>query len=379
VIFLRSALFLCLFFSLSVYAQPSSQPAKKRPWVVAPVPAIVISSDSGYGAGIQLDLYDHRLPVEPYVTQYEFVFTATSKKEQNYAFSIDKPQILGGDCRLKANASYERTPQSQFFGIGNESERDPILEDLNFYEYDRSELSADASLQKKMQGAPKISIVGQFTAKRYVFRTEDGSFFEEEQPLGAEGGIFAEWGVGLLRDTRDKEAWPTKGGQDELSLRGSAAPFDAHPYLGANLTLRRYLELAPKTTLGVRAAADVLTGDAPFFVQERFGLEAISSVGGSSSLRGFPRARFVGDKKFLTSAEIRALPWSTHLFGLALDLGGAAFIDAGKVFDEEPSVLHVGAGLGFRLVYEKDFVVRIDVAHSSEDIARVYLDVGHPF
>jgi hypothetical protein len=361
---------------MSLHAQPSSQPAREKPWTVAIVPAIVASTDSGVGGGVQMNLYDHRRPIQPYAAQYEVVFTATSKREQTYSLFVDKPQILGGSYRIRAGLSFERTPRSQFFGFGNDSERDPLLDDARFYEYDRSELSADLSLRKRLR-EEEWSFVGQLTAKRFLFRSLEDSFFAQEQAFGSEGGFFTELGAGFLRDDRDQETWPVQGGFDEFSLRG--ATFAGEPYLGGNLTLRRYFPLAWATVLSTRLAADVIVGDAPFFVQERFGLDGISAIGGGSSVRGFPRARFIGKKKMLTGAELRYLPWSTKLFGLSLDLGGAAFVDLGKVFDLPESKIHAGAGLGFRLIYEKDFVVRIDLAHSNEDLTRVYLDVGHPF
>lgn len=377
-----AGLFLSLWAALlsaQPLSQPSSQPSAKheRNWVVAPVPAVVASSDAGYGGGILVDFYDHRKPIKPYQAMYEIIITATSKRQQSYQISLDRPQILGGDYRIKARLYYERTPQMQYFGVGNSTTRDLALEEEDFYEYDRGELSAEASLQRRF--LPKWSVFGKAISKYFMLQAAPESLFAQDQPLGEEGGRFLEWGAGLLRDDRDKELWPTSGGYDELSLRTSPAPFNRTSYVGLNATLRRYLPLSKSVVLGGRAAVDLLFGDAPFYAQERFGLEGPTSIGGGSSLRGLPRARFIGDQKILLNAELRALPFSAKLFGLHLDFGAAAFVDAGKVIDDGSQTLHVGQGVGLRLLYEKDFVVRFDFARSNEDALRVYLDVGHPF
>jgi outer membrane protein assembly factor BamA len=351
------------------------------------VPAIVASSDDGIGGGIQVDVYDHHGGQKPFHAWYELVVLATSRKEQTYSFFMDRPGLFGGDYRLIIDGGYNRTPRAQYYGIGNDTERDRDLEDARFYEYDRGDLGGKATLRRKLGHG--FQAVGLFYAHRFFVKAPPGNFLAQDNPTGVHGGFIGMFGVGLARDTRDNESWPTRGGFDEISARIAPGPAAFAPFGGVGLYVRRYYKLTPKLIFAARGAIDFMGGDPAFFSMENLGLSTEAAVGGSSTLRGLPRSRLLGKAKMLLAGELRFLPFEIHPFHANVRIGGAAFVDTGRVLgnydepifgpDHKGLDLSIGEGLGFRIVYENDFVIRIDFGHSSEDLARSYLDTGHPF
>jgi hypothetical protein len=103
-------------------------------------------------------------------------------------------------------------------------------------------------------------------------------------------------------------------------------------------------------------------------------------LGGASSLRGFRAGAFDGDRRLLTSAELR-VPITSVLSGAKLGL--TAFIDASKTFDvgqsAKDAAWHRGVGGGVFLIAT---IVRInlDVARGLKDgETRVHLSSGFSF
>ncbi len=106
---------------------------------------------------------------------------------------------------------------------------------------------------------------------------------------------------------------------------------------------RGYLRLVRQLVLAVRAQYD--TADAPLPLYERY------LAGGSPTIRGYDAQSFSGDKRLVTSAELR-LPLTSVLSGARL--GVDAFYDAGKVANYGESVRDApwqrGAGGGLFLI-----------------------------
>jgi outer membrane protein assembly factor BamA len=153
-------------------------------------------------------------------------------------------------------------------------------------------------------------------------------------------------------------------------------------------TARAYFSLTPRLVFAERVMAQNLSSaDAPFYelptVQGSF--KDDEAVGGAGSVRGWPKNRFIGKGMAFANQELR---WRVADFNIggrssALVLNG--FADAGRVWTTGLSTkdllsdLHVGYGGGMRLRYGQDFVVGVDVGHSPESTAAIYIGLGYPF
>ena len=178
--------------------------------------------------------------------------------------------------------------------------------------------------------------------------------------------------VSLAYDHRDRPRDPRNGTYVETSLAryhgtGPSSPsFDRFA-----LDARQYLRLdSDRHVFALRGLIDVAGGSGgdgvPFFLQP--------ALGGSRSLRGFPRYRFRGPRVATLSAEYR---WEV-LRPFAL----AAFYDAGRVWggpaERGTGGIATSYGLGLVIKSKEGVLVRFDAAKGSEGM-RLNVSFGHSF
>jgi hypothetical protein len=197
----------------------------------------------------------------------------------------------------------------------------------------------------------------------------------EQQPYGADR--FGQLGarLRLAVDRRRPAADRSRGGM--LALEGTVYPavwsatetfvklqVEGISFVGADLPLQ--------PTLALRAGGVRLFGRYPF--------HEAASLGGSESLRGLLRQRYVGDASAYGNAELRLVLWRRDL-SLIPRLGIFGLGDVGRVFlkGESSDQWHTAVGGGvFLSVAEPKNVVSLALA-KSEGRVRLYLQGGFSF
>jgi hypothetical protein len=384
-------------------AQPQTQTAAPAPppeaELAAPaqrvdvgaLPLFNYNSDLGFGAGLNVGLFgrdDRRRPYAWALSAQGFVSTGGF---QRHYVKLDVPDAAGSAFRPILLVGYLADTNRPYYGIGNATSAPPPGDpayDRHLYAFDLSSLFVQLVVDRKLWGPLR-------TALLYQFRTLDvgvypGSVLAADRPLGSQGGIEGQLGLELVWDSRDLEASPTRGWYHTLAGRV------AHPALGSDFTYwggtaiaRGYFapaSLGPRLVLAGRLVADLLGGDVPVDELGNFGgRERIEGLGGSWSLRGLPRYRYLGEVKVLSNAELRSRLLRLHPRGRhTLDLWAVGFLDAGRVWaryaDDGPTWnVHTGAGGGLRVAWEEDYVVRLDVAASDEGTRGIYLEFNQLF
>jgi len=127
-------------------------------------------------------------------------------------------------------------------------------------------------------------------------------------------------------------------------------------------------ENPPTDTLALGGFVSGTHGELPFW--------ALPNLGGSDTLRGYLGDRFTDRAAWHASAEWRLWVFSRgYAFTDAIRierLGLAPFIDVGSVADSvdnlRDSAIHHSVGLGFRAMFERTAVFRLDIAKSPEQI-----------
>jgi hypothetical protein len=186
----------------------------------------------------------------------------------------------------------------------------------------------------------------------------------------------------------DDRTW-TLGGDAALDTRGDPGFPRNAVYFGVawnGLHVRRLDERINRYTTDARGYVGlirqaVLAGRVEYVTSDRsLPLYERLLMGGAPTLRGFRAGAFDGDRRLVTSAELR-VPVTSVLNGAKLGL--TAFMDVGKVFDVDQSIGDVpwrrGAGGGIFLIAT---VVRInlDVARGLKaGDTRVHLSSGFSF
>jgi hemolysin activation/secretion protein len=142
--------------------------------------------------------------------------------------------------------------------------------------------------------------------------------------------------------------------------------------------------LTRRLVFAQRVIAQGAVGNVPFdelpTIQSSF--KQGEGLGGSSSLRGIPKDRYIGKSLLLSNSELRWRATEFSLFGRSSFLALSAFGDAGRVWADQFRVehaledLHVGYGGGLRVGVGPSFIVATDVGHSNESAAAVYIGLG---
>ena len=348
------------------------------------VPLASYNSDEKLGFGLAGGAYLYRDGKRPYAHALAGQVFMTTGGVQSHFLRYDGPQFLGTGVRLEARLDYRRERFAPYFGPGNNSAPDYGGEERSgLYTYER--LNAGGWLRVRI-GRPSAlpqPYVG-YSYRLTSVRPGEGSLLAQRRPLGVEGGLTGQVLVGIVRDTRDDESDPSRGGSQELALRiGSRATGSDYDYGQATVTLRGFVPLGRRLVLGGRIAGDWLFGDVPFYEWPNLGgLLGSEGIGGISSVRGIARHRYTGTLKLLGNAELRATLAEPRLLGRRIKVGGVLFADAGRAWSEESYDgpwyrLHTAGGVGVRLAHGAA-VARFDFG-ISRDRQAVYFMFGEMF
>jgi outer membrane protein assembly factor BamA len=354
-------------------------------WLALPIASY--NSDDGLagGAVVQAQWVGK---VKPYRAAIGAQVLFSTAGVQSHYVRLDVPRLFGSRLRLWLGAEFHRELAAPYYGLGNDSSGaladHPGISGEHAFNYARRfPLGFLAfSLPFGTSGA-RIS-----TFARYLRMTIDpypGSLLAAERPAGTGGGDELSYGFGVLLDRRDHETVATRGYLLEAATRGSIAGVASNnSYLGATTRALGFVPVGSRIVLAARLEGDILTAGTPLFELSRFGgVDPVEGVGGERSVRGLPKARYIGRAKMLASAELRVRMLDARLLERVISFGLAGFLDTGRVWqlqgnDGDFFDLHSGSGGGLR-IYHGEFLLRFDVGTSSERAVNVYITFGNCF
>jgi hypothetical protein len=281
------------------------------------------------------------------------------------------PSFARNRARFTLSGHYIDAPDVRFFGVGNDSSQ----QDLTRFGY------------KPIGGGARLDVEGKFLSfmggvELLEIGTRGGrtgpSIEDRFSPAAAPGlGIstfnYVNSRAQLALDWRKPPGYSGRGGLYRVQL-------DDYRELNDDLYSFRSVEaevlqlipiLRANWVLALRGLGTVTTlddaGVVPFFM--------LPSLGGGSTLRGYPDFRFRDRTRLLMNAELR---WTPARF---LDM--AIFYDAGKVAadyrDLDLDGLKNSYGIGMRLVGIQGYAFRVEVARSREHAARLIFSAGGAF
>lgn len=186
---------------------------------------------------------------------------------------------------------------------------------------------------------------------------------------GGEGGSILGLGVGGVWDTRNNSFYPTSGYLAEGYVEHSSRVWASDMTFGfLHLDVRGYFSVGTEGVVALQGRFQSSWGDVPFL--------SYPSIGGSTSLRGYPMGRFQDRTSAFVQGEYRFPLWGKF--------GGVLFIGAGDVqpswFSYHLSTLKLVGGMGLRFLLdpERRINARLDVGITSEGVG-VYLLVKEAF
>jgi hypothetical protein len=281
------------------------------------------------------------------------------------------PPQAGRRIEFKVRGEYRDLTSLRFFGVGNDSSED------NRATYLMNDRSVTAYFWLNPRGLFSLGALGGYLSTLTDSGEEERSIEEVFDPAGVPGFQDPRTDYALTSawaefDIRDKWDDPPVG----IIFRFTGSRYEdtglsQHDFTRVVSDLKAYVPLGPRNRiLAFRARTSHSIADdgkvVPFYLME--------TLGGAKDVRGFQEYRFRDTRNLLLSAEYRWEVWNYADFTF--------FFDAGKVFNDASDFnfeqMHTGYGFGIRAHAPPNFVLRFDVAKSTEGL-RFHISGGPSF
>ncbi len=402
-------LLLVSFASLSLIAEDNTRTG----WGWGGVPAINYNADEGFGYGVVGNIYNYADGgYSPYYwTVQPQIFFTTGGKQEHWLW-FDSPYLLGNGIRLTAELKMLKQLYNPYYGIGNDSkyneliakvDKDDVPEDTtvfldkHYYTYYRERLSLKADFMKALSthenGRPKLSVLLGFGVVSTKNDT-NGTISKLAEDLAAgtvsqseiDGGFTNYLKIGVVHDTRDNEPAPNRGHWSDFVIEWYPKLLGSdYQYTRMTVTDRRYFSIMKKLVFAQRLLFEKNFGDIPFYDMTFYGssFKVDEGLGGSKSLRGVLKNRFLGQTKFFANFEFRFRFLEFSAVGQDFYLATNEFVDLGKVWAEDDetdfSNIHMGYGAGLHIGWNENFIIAVDGGTSNETGLQLYIGLGYLF
>jgi hypothetical protein len=382
---------------------PPSRPASEqevlqpRRYELAGFPIVGGTSDIGvqFGAAVTFTrFYDLDFP---YAWNIDLLLSGSFKDEdgrvrleqQSHVLRLDAPDLFSGKVRLDTRASFQRTINAGFFGLGNTST--PLTCPAPYYcnQYVQEEGRV------RLIGRAQTGVAGLAFAFGANLRYESptvypnsvlssdiaiGSPGQVPSAIGAQPALLAGLSAGLMVDTRDSEFITQRGIFYQLGVGPTVGSAERVGYGEASAVIAHYSPLGGPFTFASRFVSSFQFGRVPFYDLDQGGVfEPQYLFGGETGVRGVPQGRYGGRIKVLSNTEVRSTPIPRfELFGQHLRIGTTTFFDAGRVWLDYKTIspadgntirLKYGVGAGVFLQWGEAAIFRIEAAYSPDAVA----------
>lgn len=436
---LLSTLLLISFLTFQVFSQTDTVNSKKNQgWQLGGIlPALAYDSDVGFRYGLISSFYNYGDgTVYPDYKQYIFAeWSNTTKGSMKSVLQFDSKNMNGTSLRLVGDIGYYTEKALDFYGFnGYEADfnsdysNDESSEYISrmYYRQERKLFRANLNLQGKIIENKLRWVVGYgFYSTKIgsvnVAKLNKGKDDADKLPDPAEvPGLYENyinWGIiperdinggnthllmaGLVFDTRDLEAFPSKGIWTEALITESPSFSDKQPsFTTLTFTHRQYLPIYKRRLVfAYRGIFQTkLAGEIPYYMLPYYTStkETRDGFGGAKTIRGMLRNRLVGDGVLCGNFELRWRAIETKFLGRDLYFAISSFADLGMVtkpfsFEQNSSApdvkfaeekLHVAYGAGGRIGLNENFVVAIDygmAANKQDGKSGIYIGLNWLF
>ena len=387
-----------------------------------------LSSDpiNGFGYGGEGSLYFNGKRSDPffaytaYRAKLDLILFNTTRNQREVMLKLDIPYIFNTKWRLRLEGGYESNPNLLYFGntenslkglsyFPNGDSLNPMSNNASYADYEKNylvgnnqfyntyikkEYIVNISGERSFLDGKLRTLIGYELAYFGISTFSGNSLmqndFTQNKIVGVGKGIVGLAQLGLIYDTRDLETDPSQGIfaelTNELSLKSLGSAFNFNKTF---CHFNYYQNLIPgkikKLVLAARVAGGYTDGGAPFFeYQDQWSSEgSIEGLGGAHTLRGFKQARFMSRVMTFNNLELRYRFAQTDILKQHLAFVAVPFADAGGVWDKLSSIgnfnnYRVSEGLGLRIVWNINTVLRFDYAISKED-KQFFFNLSHAF
>jgi len=378
---------------------PQAQPPPRR-YELAGFPIFAGTTDIGFQFGGVVTFTRFYDQAVPYAWNVDLLLSASVKDDQGFRLiqqshllRLDAPDLLSGRLRVDTRASFQRTVNAGYYGIGNAAPA-PSSENAHRYQYVQEEarLRAIARVHTRIPGFdvalgtnlryenPTVYAISNNELSKLGEDTASGNDSTTPRAIGTQAAALAGLSIGLMLDTRDSEFVTRRGVFYQAGVSGTVGSAERVGYGAAGMVLAHYAPLPGPFIFASRFVADFQFGQVPFYDLAQGGIfEPQYLLGSETGVRGVPFARYAGRVKFVSNVEIRSTPFPRFtLFGERFRVGTTTFFDAGRVWEDYAVVsvadghslgLKYGIGGGLFLQWGEAAIFRVEAAYSPDAVS----------
>ena len=401
-------------FSASAQTTDSTEREIVRGWSVGAFPTVSISNTLGFQYGLfgSVFFYGDGSTYPDPLHKFTFEGSHFTGGRSRFYLTYDSKYLIP-NWRLTLSALYMLDPLAFFYGFNGAAQ--PYADSLDarkHYYLDRRFLQTFANFQRQLTDNMKIA--GGLTFSHYDITDYDSAKYDGHptsalyreyvdrgliSPNEARGGNVVEARAGIVYDTRDIEAAPNRGLLAEVFLNGGLAQGN-HNYL----KLCAYFSQFHRIPLGFIAAGDpvfayriaytgTLAGDVPFYMQQIIPMLVphtmlTEGLGSAKTMRGLFENRIVADGVAWANVELRVKLVKFSLLNQYFYIAVNPFFDCGLITQpyrldrqaqslgysdthalrRQAQQLATAAGLGFKLAWNENFIITLELARSFDPI-----------
>jgi hypothetical protein len=389
------------------------------------IPDLSFDPINGFGAGVEGSVFfngsrkDSMFAYSGYRSRLNLRAFYTTNNQYEIAADFDAPYIFNTAWRLRAEAVFEVNPNLLYFGNteqtlkplsyyrDNDSTQAPVqnasYSDYNtslkgttnlFNTYLEKEDVANVSIERSFLDGKARTLIGyEFSSVSNTSLTNNSLLSRDFQAGKIKGygtNLISFVHLGLIFDTRDLETDPSKGivaeVTDELSLKALGSQLDFNKvFVHFNFYKKLFPSTFKKLVFASRLAMGYTQGDAPFYEYRHqwSSDEHVEGLGGGTTLRGYKQARFLARAMTFANFELRYRFVDFKALKQHFAMSATPFYDVGGIYDD---LSHLGqtqnirnsAGLGLRIAWNVNTILRFDYAVSKED-HQFFFSIGNIF
>jgi hypothetical protein len=358
----RLAIKLVFAVACAAAAARAAYGQRERGVEVSGLPALNFDADEGVGYGVILALYAYQPGSSAYRWTLQPTVFLTTEGRRDYTVFFDAPASAARAWRTTFFTGHEQQLAAPYYGVGNATAYDSSLEHGGtryFYRYGRQRDRATIDFQHAV-GHPSLrALIGAGISNDAIDLTpfDSGTTLIQRDlanvtPARAHTNYLR---AGLTYDTRDREIGSQTGTWADILVQRTDKAFGAtNSYTRWTATARHYQPLGQKLTLANRLLAQNTIGDAPFYALSEIqtSQKTTDGLGGSGTVRGLPKDRYVGKGMLVSNNELRWRAADFTLGGRQSSVVVSGFVDAGRVWSDgidlssALAAIHAGYGGG---------------------------------
>jgi len=369
--------------SISAFAGDSTNEVIKKGISLGPLPIVAFDQDKGFEYGAILNIYNFGngdFYPNP-KSQWHLEFGRYTKGSMLAVVSYDNKTLIPG-VRINTALNFHYDTNLDFYGFnGADIDLDLLNNNVNYYRVSRKvpvfkfDLTGHITEHLYWKAGYHFGYfdMGNSTSEISLYNIYRASGLISSED--ADGGITSALRAGLMYDSRNVEADPTRGIYADAHI--IAAPNwlgTENDYAKFNITFRNYIPLGTdRLVFAYRLNYQGFLGDnVPFYVLPYdtylgYGYDR-DGFGGYRTARGILRNRVQGLQTGYFNSEIRWKFVNFVVLKQNVALAASGFFDGAKTFKNFPGPqfvdykdkFHLATGAGFRIIINKNFIIAVE-------------------